>query len=169
MVSRAKLAGEQVTPSAASHREIVHTRLIDAPREQVFAAFTEPARVARWWGANGWTTTTDVMDVRPGGVWRFIMHGPDGTDAPNRIVYSEVVTPERLAYAHGEDSDDTPAMFHVTVTFDAEGAKTCLTMMSVFATREERDKSVDSGAVEGGQQMLDRLEQFLARAGDRPA
>jgi uncharacterized protein YndB with AHSA1/START domain len=162
MVSREKMQGEQVTPSAASHREIVQTRLIDAPRDRVFAAFNDAAAVARWWGPHGFTTTTHVMDVRRGGRWRFIMHGPDGTDYSNRIVYSEVTPPSRLAYAHGEDSDDARAMFHVTLTFDDEAGKTRLTMISVFATREERDQSIQSGAVEGGRQTLDRLEQFLA-------
>lgn len=69
-------------------REIVITRVFDAPREQVFDAWTDSEHVSQWWGPNGFTTTTHEMDVRPGGVWRFIMHGPDGVDYKNRIVYN---------------------------------------------------------------------------------
>ena len=80
-------------------REIVITRLIAAPPELVFDAWTDPKQIGRWWGPNGFTTTTHSMDVRPGGVWRFVMHGPDGRDYQNKIVYREVKRPERLVYA----------------------------------------------------------------------
>lgn len=75
-------------------REIVISRLIHAPRELVFKVWTDPKHVAHWWGPNGFTNTIHEMDVRPGGVWRFIMHGPDGVDYPNKIVYKEVVKPQ---------------------------------------------------------------------------
>ncbi|MBW3628767.1 MAG: SRPBCC domain-containing protein, partial [Gemmatimonadetes bacterium] len=104
-------------PEGTSDREIVMTRVFDAPRELVFDAWTDPAHVAEWYGPNGFSLTVHEMDVRPGGTWRFIMHGPDGTDYPNRIVYREVVRPERLEYDHGGDQDDDPARFQVTVTF----------------------------------------------------
>jgi len=78
---------------AASDREIVTTRVVDAPRELVFRAWTEPEHVGQWWGPNGFTSTIQEMDVRPGGVWRLVMHGPDGTDYPNESIYLEVVRP----------------------------------------------------------------------------
>jgi uncharacterized protein YndB with AHSA1/START domain len=74
-------------------RSIIGSRLLDAPRELVFLAFTEPRHLAQWWGPNGFTTTTHSFDFRPGGVWRFIMHGPDERDYQNRIIYEEIVRP----------------------------------------------------------------------------
>ena len=97
--------------SATADREIVTTRLFDAPRERVFDAWVDSAHIGRWFGPNGFTTTTESMDVRPGGVWRFVMRGPDGVDYPNHITYSEVVRPERLVYVHGDDSD-APGFHH---------------------------------------------------------
>jgi uncharacterized protein YndB with AHSA1/START domain len=81
---------------SSADREIVITRLIDAPPERVFDAWTDAAQVVQWWGPRGFTATTHKMDVRPGGVWRFVMHGPDGRDYQNKITYLEVVRPERL-------------------------------------------------------------------------
>ena len=81
---------------ATSDREIVITREFDAPREVVWTAWTDAKQIKEWWGPRGFTTTTHVMDVRPDGVWRFVMHGPDGTDYPNRIVHTEIEKPERL-------------------------------------------------------------------------
>ncbi len=82
-------------------REIVITHVINATRERVWEAWTDPIHVQQWWGPNGFTTTVQEMNVRPGGAWRFIMHGPDGVDYPNKIVYEEIVKPERLVYVHG--------------------------------------------------------------------
>ena len=79
-------------------RSIVGTREYDAPRDLVFSAFTDPNHLAQWWGPNGFKTTTLSFDMRPGGVWRFVMHGPDGRDYQNRITYLEVVKPQRLVY-----------------------------------------------------------------------
>ena len=83
--------------TAAAEREIRITRVFDAPRELVFEAWTDRDQVVEWWGPHGFTTTIHEMDVRPGGVWRFVMHGPDGTDYNNHVVFEEVVEPERLA------------------------------------------------------------------------
>jgi uncharacterized protein YndB with AHSA1/START domain len=152
-------------PTAAADREIVLTRDFDAPRELVFEAWTDPDRVARWWGPRGFTTTTHEMDVRPGGVWRFVMHGPDGTDYPNRIVYVEVVRPERLVYRHAGEGDAADVRFHTTVTFVEQGGKTQLTLRMVFETAADRDRVAEKyGAVEGGKQTLERLGEYLATA-----
>ena len=138
-------------------RTISATRVFDAPRELVFDAFTDAKHISNWWGPRGFTTTTHEMDVRPGGTWRFVMHGPDGTDYDNEIVYLEVVRPERLVYTHG------PApIFDVTITFKEEGRKTRMTMHSIFASAEMRDQvAEESGAIGGMHQMLDRLEEKL--------
>jgi len=143
-------------------REIVITRVFDAPRNLVFDAWTDPRHVGSWWGPTGFTTTTHEIDVRPGGVWRFIMHGPDGTDYPNKILYREIVKPERLVYDHGDQAD--PIHFHVTVTFEEQGNKTRLTMRSLFATAEVREMVVTKyHAIEGGNQTLDRFGEHLAK------
>lgn len=143
-------------------REIVTTRLYDAPRDLVFGAWTDPEHIGQWWGPNGFTTTVHEMDVRPGGLWRFMMHGPDGTDFPNRVAYEEVVRPERLVYMHGSDAE--PEVFHVTVTFADEGGKTRLTLRSVFPTAEALAAVMKFGAVEGAHQTLARLAAYLDEA-----
>jgi uncharacterized protein YndB with AHSA1/START domain len=149
--------------TGTADREIVIARTFDAPRELVFDAWIDPKQIVQWWGPSGFTTTTHAMDVKPGGVWRFIMHGPDGTDYKNKIVFIEIVRPERLVYRHAGDEDSEPVRFHVTVTFAEQGGKTRLTMRSLFETAEERDNVVNKyGAIEGGNQTLERLAGHLA-------
>ena len=147
-----------------TEREIVTTRTFDAPRDLVFKAWTDPKHVAEWWGPNGFTNTIIEMNVRPGGVWRFIMHGPDGTDYPNRTVFHEVVEPERLVYTHDSDIDDDPDGFHVTVTFEARGHKTIVTMRALLKSVEACVKAKAFGAVEGGKQTLERFAEYVTRA-----
>jgi uncharacterized protein YndB with AHSA1/START domain len=145
--------------SDTQDREITTTRLFDAPRELVWRVWTEPEHIAQWWGPNGFTNTIQSMDVRPDGVWEFVMHGPDGRNYPNRIVYREVNKPSRLVYEHG------PApKFEVTVTFEEEGArKTRIHMRMLFGTAKERDQVIrDVGAIEGLNQTLGRLAEHLA-------
>ncbi len=84
----------------SSDREIVSTRVFDAPRERVFQAWTDPEHLARWWGPKGFTNTFHEFDPRPGGVWGFVMHGPDGVDYKNRSVFVEIVKPERIVFDH---------------------------------------------------------------------
>ncbi|TAK67481.1 MAG: ATPase [Dehalococcoidia bacterium] len=141
-----------------SDREIVATRVFDAPRELVWDAFTQQQHIAQWFGPRGFTTTTDVMDVRPGGRWTFIMHGPDGVDYDNEVDYVEVVRPERLVYVHGP-----VPRFDVTVTLAEDGQRTHLTMRSVFESAAVRQQVIDeNGALEGARQTLERLAEFLA-------
>lgn len=150
------------TSGDTADRELVYNRRFNAPRDLVFAAWTNSDHIGQWWGPRGFTTTTYEMDVRPGGVWRYTMHGPDGTDYPNEIRYLEVVEPERLVYEHSTGVEGDPNMFHVTVTFTDRGATTELTMRSIFPSSEVRDEVVKAGAVEGANQTLDRLSEFLA-------
>lgn len=156
------------TGSSVAAREVVIRRVFDAPRELVFEAWTNRDHVGRWWGPRGFTSTIQEMDVRPGGVFRLTMHGPDGTDYPNRIVFTEVVRPERLVYWHGDDND--PQQFHVTVTFEEDGYRTSLTLRSLFPTAEARDFVVEKhDAIEGGKQHLERLAEHLATMRERNA
>lgn len=150
--------------SATADREIVATRLFDAPRELVFKLWTNPQHIARWWGPRGFTTTTQQMDVRPGGEWQFVMHGPDGRDYPNRITYVEVVAPARIVYQHGGGKDVEPVNFQVTATFAAEGGRTRLTMRMLFPSAAARDFTIrEYGADKGLQQTLDRLTEQAAQ------
>jgi uncharacterized protein YndB with AHSA1/START domain len=152
-------------PTDNSDREIVISRVFDAPRELVWEAWTNPAHVAQWWGPNGFTTTIEKMDVRPGGVWQHVMHGPDGTDYSNRSVFTEVVKPERIVYDHGGGKKGDPGVnFTATWTFDEPAAgQTKLTIHMVFPSAEARDKVVkEYGAIEGGHQTLARLAEHLA-------
>jgi uncharacterized protein YndB with AHSA1/START domain len=150
-------------PKSDPAREILVAREFDAPRELVFDAWTQPEHAGQWWGPTGFTTTTLRMDVRPGGVWEHVMHGPDGVDYPNRTIYEEVVRPERLVYSHGGNKPgDVDVQFRVTVTFEDVGGKTRLTMRSVFPSVEDRERVVrDYGALEGAHQHLGRLAQYL--------
>ena len=146
--------------SSTADREIVTTRLIDAPRELVYEAFTDAKHVNHWFGPDGFTTTTKSMDVRPGGRWVFVMHGPDGTDWPNVVTYEDVSPPSRLSYLHGDDKE--PDMFHVTVTLDDKGGKTALTMRALFKTAAAREfVARERGAVEGGQQTVAKLDAYV--------
>jgi uncharacterized protein YndB with AHSA1/START domain len=145
-------------------REIVLVRVFDAPRALVWKAWTAREHVVQWWGPTGFTTTMHEMEVRPGGVWRYIMHGPDGTDYDNKISYLEAREPEQLIYDHGDSNN--PAQFRVTVTFAEENGKTRLTMRSLFPTAEARNFVVEKfHAIEGGNQHLDKLGRHLAKMG----
>lgn len=151
-----------IEQNAATDREMILSREYDAPRDLVFEAWTKPEHIAKWWGPNGFTTTIHEMAVTPGGRWRFIMHGPNGTDYDNRVVYHEVSSPERLVYEHGSDIDDDPERFHVTVTFEDLGGRTRVTMRTIFPTAEQRQQAISFGADELGKQTLDRLAAHLA-------
>lgn len=146
---------------ATADREIVISRVIDAPRKLVFAAFTELRHLSRWWGPEGFTTTTRSFEFRAGGVWDFVMHGPDGTDYPEWITWTEIVSPERIVLLHGESPDD-PNTFESTLTFAPHGDATWIVMRTVFPTQQLRDQAVTAyHAVEGGEQTLDGLASYV--------
>jgi uncharacterized protein YndB with AHSA1/START domain len=143
---------------------IAGVRVLDAPRDLVWRVWTDPKHLAQWWGPHGFTTTTSAYECKIGGVWRFVMHGPDGRDYKNKIIFIEVVEPERLVYRHAGEEEHEDVRFHVTVTFEAKGRKTLLTMRSLFATAQERDDVVEKyGAIEGGKQTLERLAEFVEK------
>jgi uncharacterized protein YndB with AHSA1/START domain len=135
-----------------------------ADRELVFRMWTDPEHIVQWWGPNGFTTTTYSIDVRPGGVWRFVMHGPDGVDYQNKITYIEIVRPERLVYKHAGDKDVEPVNHETTVTFEEQGSKTKLTVRMLFPSTNAREHVAKKyGAVEGLTQHLGRLSEHLAK------
>ncbi|WP_217922142.1 SRPBCC family protein [Miltoncostaea oceani] len=148
-------------PSATADREIAIDRVIPAPRELVFAAFTEVRHLSRWWGPEGFTTTTQAFAFQVGGVWEFTMHGPDGTDYPEWITWTEITPPERIVLRHGESRDD-PDAFTSVLTFTPDGVATRIEMVTVFPTRELRDVAVERyHAVEGGRQTLANLAAYV--------
>ena len=143
-------------------REIVIARAIGAPRELVFEAFTRVRHLSRWWGPEGFTTTTRSFEFRAGGEWVFVMHGPDGTDYQEWITWLEIVAPERIALLHGEFRDD-PKAFESVLTFEPAGEKTRIVMRTVFPTKELRDEAVEKyHAIEGGEQTLSNLAAYVA-------
>jgi len=143
-------------------RELIVSRTFQAPRELVFQTWTDATHLARWWGPEGFTITTHAINVKPGGVWSYVMHGPDGTDYINRIQYMEVIRPERLTYLHGDDAD--PEHFRVAVTMDGDERSTVLTMRMTFPTVEALEITVKQyGAVEGARSTLARLAEELDR------
>src|ERR671933_164858 len=147
--------------SATADREIVISRVIDAPRALVFEAFTAVQHLSRWWGPEGFTTTTRAFEFHVGGEWVFVMHGPDGTDYPEWITWTEIAPPERIAMLHGESRDDANA-FESVVTFEPDGTATRIEMRTVFRTQEQRDEAVEKyHAIEGGRQTLDPLAAYV--------
>src|SRR6266566_63554 len=154
--------------SATADREIVISQVIRAPRKVVFEAFTQVRHLSRWWGPDGFTTTTRAFEFRAGGVWDFVMHAPDGTDYSEWIRWLRIAPPERIALLHGESRDD-PNAFESVLTFAPDGAATRIVMRTVFPTKELRDEAVEKyHAIEGGQQTLSSLAAYvtdLARKG----
>ena len=146
---------------AAEECEIVVSRVLGAPRELVFEAFTEVRHLSQWWGPEGFTTTTRAFEFRVGGEWDFVMHGPDGTDYTEWIFWTEIAPPERIALLHGESRGD-PNAFESVLTFEPDGAATRIEMRTVFPTKELCDEAVETyHAIEGGQQTLSNLAAYV--------
>lgn len=156
------MTGRGAQAPSATSREIVISRVVDAPRELVFEAFTEVGHLSRWWGPEGFTTTTRSFEFRVGGEWVFVMHGPDGTDYAEWITWTEIAPPARIALRHGESRDD-PNAFASTLTFEPDGVATRIEMRTVFPTAELRAEAVERyHAVEGGRQTLNNLATYVA-------
>lgn len=145
---------------ASSDRELVTTRVFDVPRERLFRAWTDPEQLAQWWGPNGFTNAFQELDLRPGGVWRFVMRGPNGVEHPNENVFVEIVEPERLVLRHLGPVHEFLAAF----LFEDLGGRTRLVWRMVFTSAEEYEK-VKSFVPTANEQNLDRLEAVLARDG----
>jgi uncharacterized protein YndB with AHSA1/START domain len=145
--------------ASTADREIVTIREFDAPRELVWDAWTNPEKIVKWWGPNGFTNTIQGMDVRPGGTWRHILRGPDGKEYPNHTTYVEVVKPERLSFRH----ESWPNHFS-TATFEDLGGKTRVTLRMVFESAQRLGEvEKNHKAIEGAKQTLGRLAELLAK------
>jgi len=145
-----------------SEKEISAIRFFKAPRKLVWNMWTNPEHITHWWGPNGFTTTTFKMELKPGGVWQFIMHSPDGRDYHNKIIYIDIVEQKLLVYKHSGAEDTEDIHFHVTVNFEGNGDETKITMKMVFETSQELERvKKEFGAVEGLEQTLTRLGEYL--------
>lgn len=147
-------------PSKAN--EIHITRIYDAPVKMVWDAWTDPKKVALWWGPRGFTITTHSKDLRTGGHWDYTMHGPDGVDYPNVTKYLEVETYSRLVYDHG-GTHDKPPMFRVTVDFIDVKGKTKMEMSMALPTPEAAEQTKIFIKKAGGNATWDRLAEFLSK------
>ena len=145
--------------SATANRELSMTRLFNAPRKLMWEVWTKPEHIKNWWGPNGFTNTIFTMDVKNGGVWDFIMHGPDGTDYKNKNVFAEVIKPEKIIYDHISDP-----IHRTTITFVEQGNKTLVTMTMVFETAELKEQVVKTFKADIGlTQNMNKLEEYLAK------
>jgi uncharacterized protein YndB with AHSA1/START domain len=145
-----------------SDREVVITRIFDAPRDLVFKASTDPDHIPQWWGPKRFTTKVEKMDVNPGGVWRFIQRDKDGNQYAFNGVYREIVPPEREV--HTFEFEGMPG--HVileTSTFKEFEGKTKLTVTDLFQSVEDRDGMFNSGMKEGATESMDRLEEIVLK------
>jgi uncharacterized protein YndB with AHSA1/START domain len=144
-----------------AEREIVVSRAIEGPRLLVFEACSDARHLDRWWGPDGFSTTTHSFEFRRGGIWDFTMHGPDGTDYPNWVKWIEIDPPERLVLLHGATEDD-PEAFVSTLTLVEQGEQTLVTLRSVFDTKEQRDRVVEEyHAIDAAMQTLGALGTYV--------
>jgi uncharacterized protein YndB with AHSA1/START domain len=173
------MADKNKSKTDTGAREFVISRLINAPREYVFEAWTEPGQMAQWWGPHGFTNPVCEVDLRPGGHYRLVMRGPDGVEYPIKGVYREVVEPSKLVLT--ENWEDHPAEWMEahkanlppgepqpasealnTVTFEEQRGQTLLTIRTLFQTAAVRDSMVKMGMNDGWGQSLERLEALMA-------
>ena len=141
-------------------REIVLTRVFDAPRHLVMEAFTKPELLKRWFGPRGYELVVCEVDLRVGGAWRFVLRGPDGKDMGMRGVYRELSPPDRMV--HTESFDDYPGESVVTTELVERDGQTTLNATILYESREIRDAVIASGMEHGAAESHDRLAELLA-------
>jgi uncharacterized protein YndB with AHSA1/START domain len=145
-------------------REIVLSRVINAPRSAVYSAWTDPDQIQEWFGPEGMVIETKEIDLNPGGVWRFDMVAPDGTRYTNRMVFLRMEAPAFIEVEHGSDQENDPGRFRMHVTFDEQSdGKTVLTLRQMHPSKERREWAIGFGAVEYGGQTLQKLALHVAK------
>jgi uncharacterized protein YndB with AHSA1/START domain len=143
--------------SSTSDRELRISRLFDAPIELVWEVWTDPDHIKNWWGPNGFTNTITRMDMKPGGEWDLVMHGPDGTDYKNKSVFKEIIKHKKIVYEHV-----TGPKFTSTIEFEKRGETTFLSWHMLFQSREEFIQTVKTfKADEGLRQNIEKLNEYL--------
>lgn len=145
-------------------REIVLSRVIDAPRSVVYAAWTDPDQIQAWFGPEGFAIETKEINLSPGGVWRFDMVAPGGTRYTNRMVFLRMEAPALIEVEHGSDQDNDPGRFRTLITFDEQSdGKTVLTLRQMHPSKARREAAIGFGAVEYGGQTLGKLARHVAK------
>ena len=154
------MASKELKVTTPSDREIVMTRVFDAPRDLVFEAHTSCEHMARWWGPRNFETVSCEIDFRPGGAWRLVHRGPDGEVPGFRGEYRDIVRPERIVWTF--EWEGMPGHVSVdTLTLQEQDGKTTLTATSVFDSVEDRDGMLGSGMETGAAETYDRLDEYL--------
>jgi uncharacterized protein YndB with AHSA1/START domain len=162
MSEQSQTAPAGATVTTPADREIRTERIFDAPRDLVFATYTDPELIPEWWGSGGGTTVVDKMDVQPGGAWRYVITAPDGSGTAFRGTYREVTPPERIVQTF--EWEGLPGHVAVeTAEFEDLGGRTKLTTTSLFHTTEERDGMLSAGMEGGLNESYSRLDELLAR------
>lgn len=145
--------------SSTQDRELRVSRLLNAPVALVWEAWTQAEHIANWWGPDGFTCTITKMDLRPGGDWHLVLHGPDGTDYRNESVFGEIIPLEKIVYQHA-----SAPIFTATITFEAQGEQTLLQWHMLFQSREEFIQVVKTyKADEGLKQNVVKLDAYLQK------
>lgn len=147
--------------NTTADREIVVSRVINAPQELVFAAFTELEHAEKWWVPSG--TTIHEWNAKPGGLWRYSQPVPGGAEYPFKITFIEIEKPTRLVYDFETDTEDASAPVRTYVTFEEEDGKTKVTLQLVFVTAAEREEAMKYGGEKGAKMALDNLADYLAK------
>jgi uncharacterized protein YndB with AHSA1/START domain len=144
--------------SNTNDREISISRTLNAPVALVWEVWTDPQHIVNWWGPNGFTNTINTMDIKPGGEWDLVMHGPDGTDYKNKSIFKEIVTNKKIVYEHV-----SYPRFIATIEFEEQGEKTFISWHMLFETAEQFIQVVKTfKADEGLKQNLEKLGVYLA-------
>jgi uncharacterized protein YndB with AHSA1/START domain len=143
-------------PEPIAAREVFTSRVLHAPVQAVFGAFRDPLQLAQWWGPQGFRNTFEVFEFRVGGTWRFVMHGPDGTDYANESVFKEIVEPQRIVFDHV-----CAPLFEMTITLSTQANGTLVTWRMLFDKVADREM-LRKYAPQGNEQNLDRLGALLA-------
>ena len=161
-----KIDAKASAPASAVKREVVITRVIDAPRDLVFKAWIDPKRMAQWWGPRGFTNPICELDARVGGAWRIVMRSPTGIEYPCGGVYREIVEPERLVVTNiATDNQGNPVLDGLTtVIFAQHGGKTKLTLQTRAVAVVAHAAAYLAGMEAGWTQSLERLAEELARS-----
>lgn len=174
------MATASKSSSPTADREVVLTRVFDAPRELVFEAWTSPKHMAQWWGPKNFTNPVCELDARPGGAFLIVMRAPDGAEFPYQGVYREVVRPSRIVYTGDMSavSDEWHDLFNpgrdrsrgrpklesiTTVAFEEIGGRTHMTLRILFETTEIRDGMLRMQMAEGWGESFEKLDGLLAR------
>ena len=153
----------EVTSASRNVQELIFTRKFAAPAAKVFRAWTDPDQLVRWWGPRNFSLTIKAMEVTVGGIWEYILHGPDGVDYPNRAIFEEVEPPVRLVFFNsGGHVSDRHLTCRMVVTFEEKEGRTLVTLRMQFDTADALERAAARGAEEGGRESFDRLAEWLA-------